>query len=236
MLTKLGNTEEQFKRWYRIIFLIAIAVSVVFLAIFGMLGLRVNSELSCGRDTIGAHSQAVYDNRSDLDNAGDYVLQEFEINLSDYIEHEFCFTAYCVPADGCRIDVINQDETVLMSEFEPQGQHSHCSMISNITDHQYLGLSCPTCTDAATELKIQEVVAGDTKNIVDNNVGSLNIIEDEMLTFTLHSYKSCKGTLKFFLWCYIWLMVGLFFLMLILVGFRRFEKLIFEEVDMTKGN
>ena len=225
----MSDAEKSFREWYRIIFLIAIISTVVFLAIFAMLGLRVNSDMTCGRDTIGAHTEAAYDNRSDLDNEGDYVLQEFAIDITNYIKHEFCFTAFWVDADGCHVQVINQNQVVLMEEYETQGQVSHCSAIHNITDHQYLGLLCPTCNNPASELRIQEVVAGDLVNVIDNNLNSLEIIKDEQLNFTLHSYKSCKGLIKFFLWCYIWLMVALFIVCLILLGFRRFEKFIFEE-------
>ena len=232
LLTKVSDAEKSFREWYRIIFLIAIVISVIFLVIFSMLGLRVNSDMACGIDKIGAHTSAVYDNRSELDNAGDYVLQEFALNITDtYIKHEFCFTTFCVDPDGCHIQVINQDQAVLMNKYDTYGQNRNCGIIKNITDHQYLGLLCPTCNTSASELKIQEVVAGDLVNVVDNNSSSLEITKDEQLTFTLYSYKNCKGLIKFFLWCYIFVMGSLFLLVSILLGFRRFEKFIFEELD-----
>lgn len=219
------------------ILLIGIAATCIFLVIFAMLGIRVNSEMTCGRDTYGAHSQAVYDNRTDLDNAGNFVLQEFELNRThDYVKHEFCFTTYCVPADGCNVNVINQDETVLITEYTPQGQASYCSMITNITYHQYLGLQCPSCTNASAETKVQEVVAGDLVNVVEENANALSVTSDEQLTYTLHSYKSCRGLLKWFFWWYIILLLLLFLLMLIIVGFRRFEKWLFQEMPKFEGN
>lgn len=219
------------------ILMTGIGATCIFIVIFAMLGLRINADMTCGRDTQGAHSQAVYDNRSDLDNDGDYVLQEFELNSSfNYIKHEFCFTVFCVNPDGCQIDVINQDEAVLMTEFENEGQHVHCSAINNITDHQYLGLSCPTCTNATTELKVQEVVAGDLVNVLDNNLNSFTIVKDQELTLTLISYKSCHGLLKWFTWWYIVLLLLLFLLLLIIVGFRRFEHWLFEEMPKFEGN
>lgn len=231
------DTETRFKRWTRLIVLIAITVTAVFIVIVGMLGLRINSDLSCGRDRQGTHPQAAIQNHShELDNSADYVLQEFRINSSDYIRHEFCITAYAVGADGAKLEIIDKNLDVLDVEYITQGQHDECVEITNLTDHNYLGVRCPTCANSTVEVILQEEIAGDTKTHIENDANSISVTDNTAMDWRLESYRSCKMTLKFFFWCYIWTMVGLMFVILILIGFRRFEKFIFEEVDMNKTN
>lgn len=130
MLTKLSDTEKTFQSWTRIILLIAIAISGVFLVIFAMLGLRLNSNLSCGIDRQGAHPLAVLDNHTtQLENTTDYILQEFSLNSTRYLNHEFCFNIHCIPSTGAEINIINQEGDVLNTEYVLQGAGRYCTYI-----------------------------------------------------------------------------------------------------------
>ncbi len=229
----MSETEKVFERWTRLILMIAIAVSIVFLGIFAMLGLRLNSEFSCGIDTNGPSINAELQNHTHpLDLSNDAILQEFELNATQYLSHEFCFTIYCVNSDGAAVNVINGNEDVLSTEFVIQGAGRYCSNIENVTDHQYLGLNCPTCINPANQCFVQEVIAGDQKIHVQRENNSFSSANNEIMSYTLNSRKDCKDLTRWFLWAYLWTMLGLFFMVLILIGFRRFEKFIFEEVKI----
>lgn len=223
----MTNGEAIFKNWTRVIFLIAIVITAVFIAIFGVLGVRINREVGCGWDYTGAHPNAAISNHSTmLDNADDFVLQEFELNTTEYLKHKFCFSVIVEPAAGLELDVVNANETILSQEFAIQGLRTYCSEIE-VTDHQYIGLECPKC-DNSHKAVIQQATIGDTVIHVEQDNEALTIDEEASLAYTLFSLKSCKGTLKFFIWCYLWLMIALGVLLLIIVGFNRFEKMLFE--------
>lgn len=224
----MSHAEESFKQWYRIIFLIAIFSTVVFLAIFAMLGLRVNADMTCGRDTIGPGANVeTQDHDNTLNNATDFILQEFILNSSQYIKYEFCYKINCTT--GSKINIVTTDSALLGVSYAASDMNRYCLDVNNLTDQQYIGLECQTCINDSYTCQVQEVIAGDLKTQVSKDGDSLYVGENTELSYTLNSYKSCKGLIKFFLWCYIWLMVALFGVCLILLGFRRFEKFIFEE-------
>lgn len=226
----MTNSEKSFKQWYRIIFLIAIFSTVVFIAIFAMLGLRVNSDLTCGKDTIGpGPSVETQDHDNTLNNITDFILQEFRINSTQYIKHEFCYKINC--SSGSKINIVTADNILLGVSYAADTLSRYCLDVNNLTDHQYIGIECQTCINDSYTCQAQEVIAGDLKTQVSKDGDSLYVGENAEMSYTLYSYKSCKGLIKFFLWAYIWLMVALFFVCLILLGFGRFEKFIFEEWD-----
>lgn len=236
MLTKLVSTEDRFKKWTRIIFLIAIAVTCVFFVIFAMHGVVINQEKTCGYDRIGPRPSAITDNTTYIfNNATDYVLQEFSINTTNYIRYGFCYDIYVNSTTGEKIEVINEAETILARNYATPGLNEYCAYINLTKETNYIGLRCPTCSDSRNVI-LQEVIAGDTATHVVNDDDVLSVSTNTTLSYRLNEFKDCRGQLRFFLWCYIWILVALFFLLLILVGFRRFEKFIFEEIDLTKGN
>lgn len=225
----MSDAEKSFKEWYRIIFLIAIFATVVFLAIFAMLGLRVNADMTCGKDIIGPGPDTEsQDNDNTLNNASDFILQEFTLNTTQYLKHEFCYKINC-STTGSKINIVSADNALLGVSYAASGMGRYCLDIKNLTDHQYIGIECQTCINDSYTCQAQEVIAGDLKIQVSKDEDSLFVGESEEMSYTLYSYKNCKGFIKFFLWCYIWLMVALFFACLILLGFKRFESFIFEE-------
>lgn len=226
----MPEVKEMYKHWMKLVFLISIILTVVFLAIFFIIGLRIQNEDACGIDKFGArHNEALQNHSHVLDNAVDFVIQPFDLNTSHYLRYEFCYYIYCDSSDGAEINVINEEDTVLKTDYVIKGTTRVCGAIQNITGHQYLGLNCPTCVNPVNGCIIQETIIGEEFNHVENDASSITVEFLPSMAYTLNAYKDCKGLLKFFVWLYVVLIGGLFFILFILLGFTRLERLLFED-------
>lgn len=216
--------------------LTAIVVTCVFFIVFAVTGIAINQKKACGYDRAGYRSFVITDNTSYIfNNNTDYVLQQFFLNMTDYIRFSFCYDVYVNSTTGEKIEVIDETESILARNYAISGLNEYCAYINLTKETNYIGIRCPTCSASRTII-LQEVVAGENTIQIVNNNNDLSVFTNKSLSYRLNKFKDCREHLRFYLWCYIWVMVGLFFFVLILVGFRRFEKLIFEEIDLTKDN
>lgn len=224
----MAASEETLLRWTRIILLIAIILTVPFLITFVVLSLHINQDQGCGYDKAGPFTTASVSPKTFILNSPtDQYFQEFNLNTTNYIDYTACFTINTT-GNGTKVEIIDGNNTILATEYALPGLKGYCLPASFPADKAYIGLQCPTC-NASTTVIIQEVLAGDKRTLIEQTNATTIVKQDTEIALTIFAEKSCKITLRFFLWTYIWIMAGLFFMILILIGFNRFEKFLFED-------
>lgn len=224
----MGSSEDTLKRWNSLILLILIIFTLINLGIFGILAVYINQGRTCGVDRQGVGELASTSNSSYvLNNGSDYLLQQYQANFSDQKKHTFCYDIHVNNSAGEKIEVINENLTVLGVDYALTGLNAYCTRINLSKETNYIGLRCPACTTQHTIL-LMEATAGDSVKQVYNNAG-ITVYQNTTLSNTLYSSKTCKSTARFFLWLYLIITAALCFLMLIIVGFKRFEHFIFND-------
>jgi len=225
----MAASEETLKRWCRIILLIAIVVTVLVLIIFVVHSVYINQNKGCGYDRHGPVTSAAVSNSSAvLKNSKDYLLQQVNVNTTAFIRYQFCYSLFTNVTTGTRIEIINEDETVLATEFALQGLEGYCTPINITKQKNYIGVRCPNCTLTSTVIP-QEILAGDSRIQVVNSAGTIKVNSSTEVLYTVFGEQTCKRSLRFFLWLYIFTIGALGLMLLILVGFNRFEKFLFED-------
>lgn len=212
------------------IILLGIVITLVFIGLIIFFMIKTQNNEICGQDTDTFYTGLETTNSSyTLLNSQSYVLQNHNINGTAAIKYTFCASTYVGGQLGLELEVIDKFNNTLGVGYVNNESTSFCAELNNefITDDNYLGVRCPTCT-ASNNITLQSEITGDEVNQIYFDGTDTNVTSSETLDYELIMGGSCKQMIQFFT---NWYFVLLFFLgvaILILVGYTALKERFFE--------
>ena len=215
------------------IFMVAIITTIIFIVIISFLGLKINKVESCGGETFSDYSgKALMNSSQVIDDKDVIVLQEITVSdLAANIEYTFCYDLIASTDDGVKVLIVNDNNTVLGMNFVSNRTIDYCAPVNNdFKRTNFIGLSCPLC-NSSHNLTIQKEAGGTFTNQYNLNDGVLKISNDNTLSYELTTGKNCKPLIKTMINLYLMILIMLFIITAIVIGYEKMKQEFLEDWD-----
>lgn len=212
------------------ILLLAIVITLVFIGLIIFFMIKTQNDEICGQDTSTFYTGLEKTNSSyTLINPQSYVLQNHNINGTAAIKYTFCASTEVGGQLGLELEVVDKLNNTLGVGYVNNESMSFCAELDNdlITDDNYLGVRCSTCT-ASNNLTLKSEITGTEVNQIYFDGSSTNVTSSATLDYRLILGGSCKQMIQFFTNWYFFLLFALGIAILILVGYRALKERFFE--------
>lgn len=202
-------------------------LGVVFLIISLIFMLKIVNGDTCGREAYTYYDGGSVQLATELDAAGEIVLQHNPFNEDKNIkEWQFCFTANAT--DAVELHVVNSADYVLAHAIIGQDVENHCyglSFPANAT-FNYIGLQCLTCAPQDPRVFFYEEVLGEQVERVVETSNSFSVTDDNTLDWVLYGYPSCWESVKYFTYWYLTGAIILLIIIVLLFGEKKAEEVL----------
>lgn len=222
--------ESQIEDSFKSIFVVLIAVTVVYILIISFYGARLEEGTICrGHAYTNYTNNPVQDSGMFICGTDESILQRYSIANDGNVEYGFCYSLGFNTSDGFRISVVNENGTVLGKEFVSNATSKYCTSLdaSKVAKNGYIGIRCDTCK-SNERIWMKEEILGTSVKRVKNN-GTVEIDYGNTLDFVLYSKEDCRGFITFFTRWYITILGFLGVALLILIGTKKFIRGVIED-------
>jgi len=157
------------------------------------------------------------------------LLQSYNITDTNNINYEFCYALASNTTDAFRVHIVNENNTVLATEFVHNATSKYCTPIpkEKLATQGYIGLRCDTCK-ANDKICIKTEILGKTTKIVKNN-GTVQINYDNTLFYELYGKQNCNNLITFIMRWYLTILAFMGLGMLVFFGgYQKMKELLFE--------
>lgn len=209
---------------YKGITFICIVITLILIVLISFYQARNEEGTACfGHKYMNTSNKELQNSAFILTDSDESILQPYEINNKGNIDYTFCYAISSNVTDAFRVHVVNENNTILATEFVHNATTNYCTDINGelLSDKGYIGLRCDTCK-ANQKICIKQEILGHTTKIVKNN-GTVEINFDNSLSYELKSKEDCDRMITFFVRWYITLIS--FLALGVLIFFGGYEKL-----------
>lgn len=215
------------------VFISLIVVTVIFIAIVAITGLKIGRGVQCGVQTFDEPIvNPLIESPFSLTSTNYVVQEDIYVDNPDMLYYDLCLSANATSNKALKISVldgINGTKQMGYLYFNP-GLSKQCIEVAkdDIDRHNDFNLECSNC-DGNDYLTLMQEYQGIEKQIVTSTTNSINVTKSNRLAMTLKAGQSCKEDLHFFTKLYFFFVVCMGIVLLILVGYKSFYKHVVED-------
>jgi len=219
-----GEKGEGLEKVYKSITFLCIVLTLIFILIVSFYAAKNDEGRACfGNKYMNTSGKATQNSDIYLDSTGNSWLQPYEITNTNNYDYHFCFSVESNETIGFRLQVVNENNTVLATTFAHNHTHKTCVDVEgeDLPHNGYIGLRCVSC-QGNEQVILKEEILGQTVTQIQND-GTVEYRHDTTLDYELHSLEDCNGLITFFMRWYITLIA--FISIGVLVFFGGYEKI-----------
>lgn len=215
---------------YQNTLLTAIIITIVAILLITVYSIKQKNNDSCGIEEKKQYTTTTFVETITLNHTNDYALQATGV-LKNGVKKEFCHETIVNTTGTISIALINEHETVLGYGWLNNASTNYCHeiLLADDTTNQYIGIKCLDC-DTNNYLELKQQYAGAQNQLVITNIGGVENAEyQQPLSYVTKTYLNCRETIKTIMDIYLVFLAGIFLIIMILVGYQGFKKMLFKD-------